>query len=94
MLKPSICLAIRDGKVLRVTYKGTARLIEPRVYGVDAAGEELLRGWQISPPPADWRTLRLDKSTSLATTATPFEGARADPSWDNELLSKIYCERQ
>ena len=66
MIDPRICQAIGAQIVLEVTYEMTTRFVEPHLFGADKAGNDLLRAWQQSPLPAEWRTFRLDKITSIA----------------------------
>jgi predicted DNA-binding transcriptional regulator YafY len=87
-----ICQAIEAKVLLQVTYDMTQRLVEPHAFGVDKVGNELLRAWQQSPLPADWRTFRIDKISALALTRTPFGGPRVDYVRDDKQMTKIYCQ--
>jgi predicted DNA-binding transcriptional regulator YafY len=75
MYNPVICEAIKDRRVLQITYERKIRLIEPHAYGIDEEHHELLRAWQQLPLPDDWRTFRLDKTTGTAITANSFLAA-------------------
>jgi len=42
----TIVAAIRERAVLKFTYNGEERLVEPQTYGLSIAGREVLRGYQ------------------------------------------------
>ena len=93
MYNPGICEAIKERRVLQITYERKIRLIEPHAYGIDDEDHELLRAWQQLPLPEDWRTFRLDKTTGIAITATRFLQPR--PGYnrnDSAMKKKIYCQ--
>jgi predicted DNA-binding transcriptional regulator YafY len=93
MYNPVICEAIQGRYVLQLTYDRKIRLVEPHAYGIDDEGHELLRAWQQSPLPSDWRTFRLDKATGIVVTATRFlqprQGYKRN---DTAMKKKIYCQ--
>jgi predicted DNA-binding transcriptional regulator YafY len=93
MFNPVICDAIQKRCVLQITYERQIRLVEPHAYGVDDEDHELLRAWQLSPLPDDWRTFRLDKATYIAITDTRFVQPR--PGYkrnDTAMKKRIYCQ--
>jgi hypothetical protein len=75
--------AIRDKQVLRFTYNGHMRLVEPHAYGVAATGETVLHAFQIegesaSIPPPGWRTFNVNLIVDLVVTERRFLEARPD----------------
>jgi predicted DNA-binding transcriptional regulator YafY len=93
MYNPAICEAIKERRLLQLTYEQKIRLVEPHAYGIDDEDHELLRAWQISPLPDDWRTFRLDKATGIAITPTRFSQPR--PGYkrnDTAMKKRIYCQ--
>jgi hypothetical protein len=92
MRNETICLAIREKRMLRLTYDFKTRLIEPHAYGVSKDGDDLLRAWQIEPLPADWKLFRLDKATGLTITETHFLQPRFDYKKNDPALKSVYEE--
>ena len=92
MIDSRICQAIGAQIVLEVTYDTTTRFVEPHIFGADKAGNDLLRAWQQSPLPAEWRTFRIDKITSMALTRTRFAGARMGYERDDKQIVNVYCK--
>ena len=58
-----ICQAIREKRLLELQYDGHARRVAPHIYGIDAAGEELLNCYEVwggtDGEPAGWLSVRL-----------------------------------
>lgn len=68
---------IRRQRVLRLTYLGHTRLVEPHAIGVTTAGHRALLAWQIqgdskSEPPTGWRTFLIDEIKAPAVTVRDF----------------------
>lgn len=87
-----ICTAIRERRLLRLTYDLKSRLVEPHAYGVTKDGNEVLRAWQESPFPPDWKLFRLDKASGISITDTHFSGPRRDFERGDRALHQTYCE--
>lgn len=73
--------AIREKQVLRFTYNGHARVVEPQAYGLSATGEVVLHAFQTkggsaSKPPPGWRTFNVGLIENLAATEARFSRAR------------------
>ena len=92
MNNPTICQAIDGMFLLQITYDNKIRLVEPHAYGVDKAGDELLRAWQQTPSPDDWRTFRVDRMTAVAITKIRFSGPHKDYARNDKAMTKIYCQ--
>jgi hypothetical protein len=97
MRYPIICEAISKGIAMTVYYEQKQRTIEPYCYGVSKEGNELLRLWQVSPPPiigADqWKLFRLDKASLLSISGTKFGAQRNGYNRNDPVMYRIYCER-
>jgi hypothetical protein len=77
MTYPVLCDAIRLRHVVRFLYHGGVREVEPYVYGRDADGNELLRGFQVrgasrSGEVAGWKMFHVEDMTSVAVTFEAF----------------------
>jgi predicted DNA-binding transcriptional regulator YafY len=92
MRHPLICLAIKEKRLLRFTYDFKSRVVEPHAYGETDDGNELLRGWQQAPLPADWRTFRLDKAVGLSIADARFLKPRPDYKRDDTAMHRVFCQ--
>jgi hypothetical protein len=80
-------------RVLQITYEGKIRLVEPHAYGIDEEDHELLRAWQLSPLPDDWRTFRVDKAAYIAIADICFSQPRPGYKRNDAAMKKrIYCQ--
>jgi hypothetical protein len=86
MTYPMICDAIRLRHVVRFLYHGGMRQVEPYVYGRDANGDELLRGFQLrgasrAGDTTGWKIFHVEDMTSVAVTFEAFSTRAAyDPA--------------
>lgn len=79
---------IRRQRVIRLSYRGFTRLVEPHALGLSAGGHRALLAWQIeggskSDPPTGWRTFFVEELRSATLTVRGFKprpGYRADRS--------------
>ena len=57
-----ICQAIKEKRLLELQYEGQARRVAPHIYGIDAAGDEVLSCYEVwggsDGEPAGWRSLQ------------------------------------
>ena len=95
MTYPAICDAIRLRRVVRFTYRGGVREVEPYVYGRNGTGDELLRAYQLrgvsrSGETAGWKMFRVDDITSLSVTFEPFT-ARAGYDPVDKVITFVNC---
>lgn len=93
MRYPLICEAITKGLALSVYYDQKSRTIEAYAYGETKEGNEILRAWQTSPWPAEWKLFRIDKIGGLLITQTKVGIARSDYNRADPVMSRIFCER-
>jgi hypothetical protein len=91
-----ICDAIRARRLLRFFYDGYERVVEPHVYGMNAAGREalsawLVGGWSKSDPEPGWRMYLLGEMRDVAALAEGFEGARPGYNPEDSRMAEVYC---
>ncbi len=96
-MNQSIIHAIREMKLISLTYKGTDRVVEPHAYGVSAKGNELLRCYQIhgghtSTKAHDWDLLTISKIENLNVLSDGFSSARPDYKRDDKHIPTIYAQ--
>jgi hypothetical protein len=78
---------------LRTLERGQPHGLELHAYGIDDEDHELLRAWQESPLPDDWRTFRLDKAMDISITAIRFmQPGLGYKRNDTAMKKKIYCQ--
>lgn len=91
-----ICNAIRDRKIIRFSYSGGFRNVEPFCHGISTVGNDVLRGWQIggyseSGKPQGWKLFRMDAISNLTITDEAFEGRRPRYNPNDSAMTTIYC---
>ena len=96
--KLSICEAIREYRLIELTYGWGSRIVEPHAYGLNDNGHDLLRCYQTSGASESgehhgWKLFRLDEIHSLNVLQETFSGARRGyKRGDKALDERIYCE--
>jgi len=73
--------AIRSHQLLRISYGGGDRVIEPHCCGYGSKGQELLRCYQASGfsrdnKPQGWKLIRVDEIDGCMPTGEMFSGTR------------------
>lgn len=91
-----ICKAIQEQKVLKFTYDGHHRKVEPYCHGRSKKGKESLRGYQIAGGSNSrrvpfWRLFTVAKMRNLTLTDEPFSGDRPHYNPNDKDLSPIHC---
>jgi hypothetical protein len=96
-MHPTIIEAIKQRRVLSVSYDGLPRKVEPHIYGINSAGHEALSCYQVeggsaSGNPEGWKMLlvsKLDKAILTELTFTP----RTSPSpWADKPMRQVYAQ--
>lgn len=92
-----ICQAIDDMCLIRFSYEGYPRTVEPHTYGVDTKGHRALRAYQVrgeskSGRVPGWRPFRRDKMHGTTVLQETFEGPRNGYKKGDSLFSTILCE--
>jgi hypothetical protein len=90
-----ICQAIREKRLLELHYDGQTYRVAPHIYGIDAAGDELLSCYQVwdgtdgeSPR---WRSFRLADVSQLALTSKRF-APRPEHQRGNGTVARVFCQ--
>ena len=93
-----ICNAIHQRCLLRLTYDGGHRIVEPHAYGHNNnKGHDLLRAYQVSGSSKSyeyvgWKIFRRDEMTSILVLEQHFERPRQGYKRGDTALDRIYCE--
>jgi hypothetical protein len=92
----AISSAIKSRNLLRLTYDGGERVVEPFCYGKNHKGTELLRAYQIrgfskSGRPTGWKLFDVKKIRSLKTEKDVFNGSRPQYNPNDSAMEIIYC---
>lgn len=89
--------AIEHRHLVQVYYGHYFRIVEPRVYGSDLAGRDVLKVYQVAGTDelgrhTGWRWFRISKMGSIKILATTFSGSRSADGARDRALQRIYCE--
>lgn len=96
-MSPSICDAINNRYVLKFTYDGHPRIVEPHAYGLSQPLNEVIRCYQTggtsrSGKAPAWRLIRVDRIKFLIVTEEHFVGKRPGYKRGDKGMSTIFCE--
>jgi hypothetical protein len=90
-----ICQAIREKRLLEINHDGQELRVAPHIYGIDAAGEELLSCYLVwgstNGSPAGWRSLRLNEISQLKLTSKRF-APRPEHQRGNGDIARVFCQ--
>jgi hypothetical protein len=90
-----ICQAIREKRLLELDYDGQGLRVAPHVYGIDAAGEEVLSCYLVwgssDGEPAGWKSLRMTEISQLRLTSKRF-APRPEHQRSDGAIARIYCQ--
>ncbi len=91
-----ICQAIEEKKLLRLTYDGYERVVEPHLLGQKRTGNDALSAWQVGgysksnrQPP--WRNYLLHRISHAEIIDQTFEQARPGYNPNDKTMAHIYC---
>jgi hypothetical protein len=96
-MNQQICDAIHNRCILRFTYDGLFRIVEPHAYGLSLTGNEVIRCYQTGGTshsgklPA-WRLMEVAKIMFLAVTQEHFVGVRPGYKRGDKDMTTIFCE--
>lgn len=93
-MKSLITQAIRERRLLRLTYDGRARTVEPHILGLTEDGQDALLCWQVSPPIRQggyWHLFYLDKIFSLRTLDGRIGAEPEAPPAPTGAFAEIYA---
>jgi hypothetical protein len=88
-----ICQAIREKRLLELHFDGQPRRVAPHVYGIDAAGDEMLSCYQVwgDGGPAGWLSLRLAEISQLKLTSKRF-APRPENQRREGAIARVFCQ--
>jgi hypothetical protein len=91
-----ICEAIRKKAVLRFTYEGHPRIVEPQTHGISTAGKEVLRAVQTggsseSAMTAFGKLFEMAKMSNIEETGETFSGPGAGFNPRDKGMRLIHC---
>ena len=92
-----ICDAIKNRCVLKFTYHGCPRVVEPHAYGLSRVLNEVIRCYQTggtsrSGKVPGWTLMEVGKIESLIVTNEHFAGERDGYKRGDKGMSTIFCE--
>ena len=90
-----ICRAIAGKLILQFKYDGRSRVVEPFACGLNAAGNYVLRGFQIrgsdKTKPLCWRVYELSAISQLSVTQHAFKAKREGYDPADSAMTEIFC---
>jgi hypothetical protein len=90
-----ICQAIREKRLLELLHDGLTRRVAPHIYGIDAAGEELLSCYEVwggdEGAAAGWLSLRLAEITRVQLTSKRF-APRPEHQRGYATIARVFCQ--
>lgn len=95
-MNPQICQAIGDRAVIRFMYDNRLRVVEPHAHGTSTAGNEVLRGYQItgessSRTPPFWSLFSASRITGLTLTGDTFDTNGPDYNPHDSAMAPVHC---
>lgn len=82
--------------MIKFNYDGGTRVVEPHCYGISTAGNEVLRGYQISGYSSSgkmgWKLFDLSKASSINVLNDSFSGPRPGYKTGDKNMQKIIIE--
>ena len=81
--------AITNKRLVKLSYSGSVRLVEPHDYGVQKGTVRLL-GYQLETKPG-WRLFDVEKIAGLAVLETAFKGSRGASHQNHHVWDIVYA---
>lgn len=97
MAQPDLKRAVQERLVVRFTYDGRPRVVEPHAYGIGPDGEPVLHGYQtdgesVSGGLPGWRTFAARRIVDISLTTERFPAARPDHVEGRPRLNPLWAE--
>jgi hypothetical protein len=90
-----ICQAIREKRLLELLYEGLTRRVAPHIYGIDAAGEEMLSCYEVwggdDGGAAGWRSLPMAEVSQLRLTSKRF-APLPEHQRVSGVIARVFCQ--
>lgn len=92
-----IASAIESKQLLRFTYDGYVRTVEPHAYGVDTKGHQALRAYQVAGGSSSdefrgWKLFHVHEIQCLTVMQETFSSARQGYKRGDKGLTTIYAQ--
>ena len=89
--------AIENRQLLRFTYRGYLRTVEPHIYGIDGKGHHALSGYQVgggseSGQPVGWKLFHIDDIRGGTVLPKHFSRARPDYNRDDPVFARVVAQ--
>jgi hypothetical protein len=96
-MNPAICSAIANRFLLQFHYAGGERIVEPYRHGYSTAGNEVIRGYQVSGyshsrNPSGWKLFDVGKIGQLRSTGQTFAQNRPGYVTRDRAMRSIHCQ--
>ena len=96
-MHPVICDAISKHLMLQFHYGGGLRIVEPYRHGSSTAGNEVLRGYQVSGysssrRPSGWRLFDVWKMGQLRSAPERFVANRPGYTARDRAMRSVHCQ--
>lgn len=93
-----ICQGVKQGRLLKFTYDGRQRVVEPHCHGYTTKGNEALRAYQVaggsnSGKVPDWKLFTVAKMSNLTLMSDSFSGTRSGYNPRDSAMATIHCNR-
>lgn len=91
----TIIAAIQNRQVLRFSYNGLIREVEPHCYGVSTVGNPVLRAYQTAGQSESgslgWKLFTVNQMVGLTTTGQRFMGSRPQYNPNDSAMYQYYA---
>jgi len=96
-MKDTIIKAIQNKSVLKFTYDGYSRSVEPHAVGLSTAGNEVVRCYQTVEESSEsqipgWRLMMLSHIRDLIVTSDHFASPRSGYKQGDKDMAEIYAQ--
>ena len=92
MKRGLLCDAIRDRRIVLITYDGSVRKVEPHLLGYSTKGNLTLSAWQLSGGTSTgWKDFVCAKIINVVSSNEVFAGPRPDFNPRDRTMREIIC---
>ena len=95
-MNTDICNAIKKMNLIEFYYNGGTRTVEPHCHGITTAGNEALRGYQVTgysdSGQMGWKMFDLGNASNINVLDETFDEPRPGYRKSDRGMSQIYCE--
>ena len=92
MLETEICEAISSKNLIQFTYSGSARVVEPHLFGIGKKGVATLSAWQRGGASGEgWRGFHINKISAFELLDEHFEEVRPGYNPLDTTMTRIIC---